>query len=232
MIAAIHSTGGGAFQILFLLVFLAVAAILGINQSRARRQRAVDLEALAGRLGFDSFNPGQDEQFALGWGFVGWLDNGSNRYAFNVLQGTYHERRLFVFDYHYQTGEGKNKSEHYLTMLMLICNEAFPKLTIGPERFGDKIAEAIGLENDIKFESAEFSRLFNVRSENKKFAYDVCNAQMMEFLLANRDLQIEINGPVILLAFQPQLAVGKIEFNLQRLAQIRSLLPEYLFANA
>ena len=36
---------------------------------------------------------------------------------------------------------------------------------------------------DIKFESAEFSKTFCVRSPDKKFAYDVCNAKMMEYLL-------------------------------------------------
>ncbi|HSY29091.1 MAG TPA: hypothetical protein VK832_16395 [Burkholderiaceae bacterium] len=232
MIASTHSTVGGIFQILFIFLFLVVGAFVSLKQSRVRRQRVLELNELATRMAFDSFNPDSDETFTLGWGFLGWLDQGSRRYAFNLLQGKYHESPLFVFDYHFQTGEGKNKNERYLTILMLVCKEAFPKLTIGPERLRDRIAESLGLENDIHFESAEFSRTFNVRSPDKKFAYDVCNAQMIEFLLANRDLQVEIQGPVILLAFEPQLPVGKIEFNLQRLAQIRSLLPDYLFTNA
>ena len=232
MIASTHSTVGGIFQILFIFLFLVVGAFVSLKQSRVRRQRVLELNELATRMAFDSFNPDSDETFTLGWGFLGWLDQGSRRYAFNLLQGKYHESPLFVFDYHFQTGEGKNKNERYLTILMLVCKEAFPKLTIGPERLRDRIAESLGLENDIHFESAEFSRTFNVRSPDKKFAYDVCNAQMIEFLLANRDLQVEIQGPVILLAFEPQLPVEKIEFNLQRLAQIRSLLPDYLFTNA
>ena len=232
MIASTHSVAGTFFQILFIVVFVVVGTFASLNQSRARRQRSADLQALATRLAFESFDPENDETFALGWGFLSWLDQGSRRYAFNLLQGKYHESPLFVFDYHFQTGEGKNKNERYLTILMLVCKEAFPKLTIGPERLRDRIAETLGLENDIHFESAEFSRIFNVHSPDKKFAYDVCNAQMIEYLLANRDLQIEIQGPVILLAFEPQLPVSKIEFNLQRLAQIRSLLPEYLFTNA
>jgi hypothetical protein len=232
MVAIVHSTTGEFFRFLFIVVFLVVAAVVGMKQGRAGRGRILELQALATRMAFDSFSPESDEEFTLGWGFLGWLDHGSNRYAFNLLRGKYHECPLFVFDYHFQTGEGKNKSERYLTILMLVCKEAFPKLTIGPEHLRDRIAETLGLENDIKFESAEFSRVFNVRSPDKKFAYDVCNAQMIEYLLANRDLEVEIQGPVILLAFEPQLPVGKIEFNLQRLAQIHSLLPEYLFTNA
>jgi len=68
-----------------------------------------------------------------------------------------------------------------------------------------------------------------VRSGDKKFAYDVCNPQMMDFLLSNGNLRVEIQGPVILLAHSPQVPVDAIELGLERLAQIRSFLPEYLF---
>lgn len=229
MILAAHSSLPVGFQILLMALIMVVALIAGLKQGRARRQRVLDLAAMAARLQFDDFDPKPDKEFVMGWGFLSRLNSGTNRYAFNILRGKYHESTLFVFDYHFQTGEGKNKKDHYLTLLMLVCKEAFPKLTIGPEHLLDKIAETVGLENNIKFESAEFSRTFKVRSPDKKFAYDVCNPQMIEFLLANRDLQVEIQGPAILLAFEPQLPVERIEFNLQRLAQIRSLLPEYLF---
>jgi len=231
MMAATHNA---VENILVILVFgaLVVAGIAGaVRQNRAGRQRAIDLRILAERLAFDDFNPDRDESCVLGWGFLSRLAQGSERYAFNVLRGSYHDQSLFVFDYHCQTGSGKNTQEHNLTMLMLVFKEIFPQLTIGPENLGLKIAEAFGVANDIQFESAEFSRKFCVRSPDKKFAYDVCNPQMIEYLLANPGLQIEIQGPVLLLAFEPPLPVGQIEFNLQRLIEIRSRLPEYLFAN-
>jgi hypothetical protein len=70
-----------------------------------------------------------------------------------------------------------------------------------------------------------------VRSPDKKFAYDVCHAQMMEYLLANRDLSMEIENDVIALAFNTRLSPEQIETNLQRLVEIRTRLPEYLFTN-
>ncbi len=165
------------------------------------------------------------------WGFLSRLAQGRDRYAFNILRGSYHEQSLFVFDYHYETGSDKNKTDHNLTLLMLVVKEVFPQLTIAPEDFGNRLAAAFGVGNDINFESAEFSRTFCVRCDDKKFAYDVCNPQMIEYLLANRSLQIEIQGPVILLAFATLLPVREIEFNLQRLVEIRSLMPNYLFTN-
>jgi hypothetical protein len=229
MIVAAISNG-----LLTLVVFggaLIIALLTGANLRRTREDRSWGLQELAVELKFDEFNPNRDEGFAMGWGFLSRLDQGEDRYAFNILRGKYHEQALFVFDYHFRTGSDRSKVDHNLTMLMLVVKEAFPKLTIGSEGIGAKIATAFGVENDIKFESAEFSRIFCVRSPDKKFAYDVCNAQMIDYLLANRDLHVEIQGPVILLSFKPQLPVGQIEFNLQRLVEIRSRLPEYLFTN-
>lgn len=231
MMAATHGAGVIVLEILFFVLVGAGVILAGLSQKREARRRSLDLEMLATRLGFESFSPDRDEAFAMGWGFLSRLSQGSERYAFNILRGKYHEQALFVFDYHYQIGSGKSTEEHNLTMLMLVFKEVFPQLMIEPENLGLKIVEAFGMANDIQFESAEFSRKFCVRSPDKKFAYDVCNPQMIEYLLANPNLQIEIQGPVLLLVFDPRLPVGQIELNLQRLAEIRARLPEYLFAD-
>ena len=107
----------------------------------------------------------------------------------------------------------------------------FPEVTIAKEGIFSKIAQGFGYD-DIDFESAEFSGKFCVRSADKKFAYDVCNAQMIEFLLDNSDLNIEIEDSALALGFASCLAAEQIEFNLERLIKIRSLLPNYLFTKA
>jgi len=226
----INSSNGAVttvFEVLFFVLVGAAVVLAGIGQKRAARRRASE------QLGFESFRPERDAAFAMGWGFLHRLSQGDERYAFNLLRGAYHDHSLFVFDYHYQTGSGKSTKEHQLTMLMIVLKEVFPQITIEPggAKLLDEMASAFGGADDIKFESAEFSRVFSVRSQDKRFAYDVCNPQMIEYLLTNPDLAVEIQGPVILLAFEPPLAVGLIEFNLQRLIEIRSRLPEYLFAN-
>ena len=52
---------------------------------------------------------------------------------------------------------------------------------------------------------------------------------MMEYLLANRDLSVEIENQAASLLFNSCLSFDQIESNLNRLAQIRSLMPDYLF---
>lgn len=221
----------GPWEWLFLAIALVIIVIAAVRQKNAAYARTVSLLALSSRLGFDNFEQGPEPDFALGWAFLDPLARGNRRFAFNIFRGTYHGEQMFIFDYHYETGSGKNRKDHYLTMFMLVLKECFPQVTLKPENLLSKIEGAFDSEN-IKFESAEFSRAFCVHSADKKFAYDVCNAQMMEYLLVNRGLNLQIQGPVISLVFEPQLPVDQFELNLQRLAQIRALLPEYLFTNS
>jgi hypothetical protein len=230
MIATVHNPALIVLQYVVLIGIGVAAVVKALRKGRQDSARTRDLRDLSVKLGFAEFIAVPDQTFASGWGFLAPLNQGTHRTALNLARGTYHDQALFVFDFRYTIGSGKNEEKHYSTVLMLVCQEAFPHLTIGPESLRAKIAAVVGLENDIKFESAEFSRKFCVRSPDKKFAYDVCHPQMMEYLLANPGLHLEIQGPVLMLPFEPQLPVNQVEANLQRLIAIRSLLPEYLFA--
>lgn len=225
---------GGGIVILFILI---LALIIGgaIYSAIAAKKRREELFMLAARLGLN-FNPAEDHELAKRFGFLDKLAQGSNRYAFNVISGAYRQNQVLVFDYHYETQSTDSKgntttNHHYFSFFILLLPMNFPDLKITRESLLSRIAEALGYE-DIKFESAEFSRAFCVRSKDKKFAYDVCNAQMMEYLLANRDLSIEIEGPALALAFNTRLSAPELEADLQRLLEIRLRLPDYLFTKA
>ena len=207
----------------FIAIF-AVVAILGYISSLKRREA---MAAVAAKLGLQ-FMPHKDRYMPKRYRFLDKLRRGSNRYAFNVLSGGYQGHEVLLFDYHYKTGSGKNTHHHYLSFFILHLRVSFPELIIGPEGIFSKIAQAVGYD-DIDFESHEFSRKFCVRSKNKKFAYDVCNARMIEYLLSNSDLSIEIEDKVLAISFNSRLSPGQIEPNLKRLVTVRSLLPDYLF---
>jgi hypothetical protein len=219
---------------LIFVVVIVVITIGGIINNIVQRKRREGLLGLAQRLNLN-FAPDNDYELAERFQFLKKLAQGDNRYAYNVLSGSFQNDDVLVFDYHYQvTTHDKNGSHttHYrFSFFILTLPAVFPDLTIRRENFFTKVAEVFGYQ-DIKFESAEFSRAFCVRSPDKKFAYDVCNAKMMEYLLANRDLSVEIENQALALAFSNCLSVEQIEFNLQRLVEIRSRLPDYLFTNA
>jgi hypothetical protein len=217
----------------FIIVVVFIVVVIGaIFNAIAQRKRREGLFELAQRLNLN-FDAGQDFGIPGRFGFLKQLDQGDNRYAANVLSGNYQQNEILAFDYHYETHSTDSKGHqqtqtHWFSFFILTLPVVFPDLTIRRENFFTKVAEVFGYQ-DIKFESAEFSRAFCVRSPDRKFAYDVCNAKMMEYLLANRDLSIEIENEVIALAFNTRLSVEQIEMNLQRLVEIRSRLPEYLF---
>jgi hypothetical protein len=222
--------GGGGIILIVLFIGLVVAGV--IYGAIAARKRREALFELATRLGL-SFSADHDRELASQFGFLDKLAQGSNRYAYNVLRGTFQGHEVLVFDYHYETHSTDSKGRrqthhHYFSFFILMLPMAFPELVISQEGIFSKLAQAFGYD-DIDFESAEFSRTFCVRSKDKKFAYDVCHARAMEYLLANRDLTIEIERNALALAFGRCLDATQIEVNLRRLVEIRSQMPDYLF---
>ena len=215
--------------ILFIVVMVAVA--IAVNIAAKKRREA--FTALAQRLGL-MFSPQRDYQIAERFAFLNKLAEGDDRYAFNTLWGNFRDHAVYAFDYHYEThsrdSDGKRQTHnHYFSCLILMLERSFPELIIAREGFLSKIAQGLGYD-DIDFESHEFSRTFCVRSKDKKFAYDFCHARMMEYLLQNPDLEIEVEGSALTIAFSSRLDAAQVEHNLNRLVQLRALMPKYLFS--
>lgn len=68
-----------------------------------------------------------------------------------------------------------------------------------------------------------------MRSTDKRFAYDICHAKMMEYLLAHRDLSIEVEDQCVAMSFDRCLDVNEIPLRLDQLIEIRELFPRYLY---
>lgn len=219
-----------------MFVAFAVLVVAGIIvASIAAKKRREAFAVLAARLGL-SYSAEHHRDIASRYEFLDRLAQGSNRYAYNVLSGDYQGHPVTAFDYHYETHSTDSKGNrqthhHHFSFFILRLERIFPELTITREGVFSKIAQAFGYV-DIDFESHEFSRRFCVRSKDKKFAYDVCHARMIEYLLANDDLNIELEDAALALGFSGALAPERIEPNLQRLVQLRALMPNYLFAAA
>jgi hypothetical protein len=218
---------------LMIFVFVAIVIAAIAFSAIAAKKRREALAGLAQRLGF-SFSPAKDRNIDDQYRFLDALRQGSNRYACNILSGNYQERDVQIFDYHYETHSTNSKGHrqthhHHFSFFILTLEISCPELKITKEGFFSKIGQALGFD-DIDFESHEFSRQFCVRSKDKKFAYDVCNAKMIDYLLDNKDMSIEIEQNALALACKRKLDAAQIEHNLNRLIKIRTLMPEYLFA--
>lgn len=185
--------------IIVLIVILAavVAVVGGVYAYKKEQQRKKDLAAFASSLGlkFDPANDSsRDEQFSQ----FSIFNKGRRRTAWNTMSGELdlgeHRVSVVMGDYRYTVSQqsGKHRSTRTYRLSYLIIGmpyEVVPKLLVRPENLFDKFAGFIGFD-DIDFESDEFSRKFHVSGTNKRFAYDLIDPRMMEFLMQTR-------GPVI-----------------------------------
>ena len=210
------------------VVLIILLGIAGYLQEKRRREA---FQAIARQYGFRYYK--RDTSIAERYKFLDKLREGSNRYAFNVLEGPYEGYPVQVFDYHYETysrdSKGRRQTHHHYFSFFILEQELnFPELRIYPESIFSRFGQMLGFD-DIDFESIEFSKAFVVRSKDKKFAYDVCHTRMMEYLLQHRGLSIEIERRCISISFADRLKPGEIPGRLHQLVEIRSLFPEYLY---
>lgn len=179
--------------IIVVIVLLAVVGIgLAFYFDHKRKQMWRDLAARYG-LRYDAGDPldlVSRYSFAL-------FSQGSSKRVSNTLHGSTDGMDVALFDYRYTTGSGKNRRTHYWSALMvrLPCRG---ELQIRPENFFDRIAAVFGWD-DYDFEYERFNRAFKVTGPSKKFAYDVCTPDMMEFLLQETSHCWEIQGDRLLL---------------------------------
>lgn len=213
------------------IILVGVIAYIGHLQAKKRREA---FQAIAAELGF-SFSPAKDRQLARQLHFLSDMDDGSNRYCMNVLSGQVEGQHMRIFDYHYETYSRDSKGRrtthhHWFSIFTLALPKNFPELVIKREGIFTKLGQALGFD-DIDFESVEFSKRYNVKSKDKKFAYDFCNAQMITYLLQQEDLILEVEGSTFAMTFKGKLAIDRIRPNIDRILKIRSLMPNYLFNN-
>lgn len=214
----------------FILIAVVVAVFIALGWYFAMKRRKA-LAAWCARNGL-RFDPAKNYSFDERYPALHFLQEGENRYAYNVMTGDWHGRNLIAFDYHYETystnSKGERETDHtHLSAALLASAVPLKPLFIRPEGLLDKLTSFFGFE-DINFESAEFSRSFFVKADDKRWAYDVIHPRMMEYLLAAPRFRIQFDQQQIAVSLGRTFKVE--EFNMAAsLAQgMQERLPEYL----
>jgi hypothetical protein len=168
---------------LILPAFAAVAAAMLYFRYQQTKKRRAAFAQLGTQLGlvYSQEDP---------WGTLeepfGFFSRGDGRGVENVLCGIWEGMEVRVFDYWYyeQTSDGKSTSRTYYRFDCVLTKmpAASAHLTIDAETFLTRLADHLGLP-DIAFESEDFNKSFNVKSRDKKFANDLIDARMMQWLL-------------------------------------------------
>ncbi|MDP8243730.1 MAG: hypothetical protein P9L94_06585 [Candidatus Hinthialibacter antarcticus] len=207
----------------FLIVCVVVVVIIFAIIASQRRKK--ELRAWAESKGL-TFNASSNYQVDNQLPFR-CLKHGHSRAAFNFINGVYKNHGLYVFDFRYKTGSGKNQQTHTLTVVTVDAHLPLKPLYIRREHFFDKMSEFVGFD-DIDFEWKEFSDAFFVKATDKKWAYDVIHQEMMEYLMLVPKYEIEMGGPMVAVWNSRILAVDEIEITIDVMHGILNRFPDYL----
>jgi hypothetical protein len=184
---------------LLLIVPLVVAVVVFAWHREKQRRKDLAEWARQHNLTFDAAaDDSMDERLPS----FSALGQGSNRYAFNVMQGAIDSRAVTAFDYHYETystdSKGHRQTNHHrFSAVVINADLPLKPLFIRTENVFDKIGEFIGFD-DIDFESAEFSRTFCVKAPDKRWAFDVLHQETMEYLLQAPRFTIEMQDGLVM----------------------------------
>jgi hypothetical protein len=186
-----------ALVIIGVLVIIAAGIYFGWYAKKKRRE---ELALMATQLGL-AYSP-QDTFNLLGLPF-GLFRMGDGRGTENVLSGTWQDIPLQEFDYWYyeeSTDSKGNRTKTYYRFSCAVSQLPFTssQLSISKENLFTRLADHLGFQ-DINFESEDFNRRFQIKGKDKKFATDLIDARMIQWLLAEgRDWSFELSGPYLL----------------------------------
>lgn len=215
-------------MVIFVIAVVIAIVIYGFIAQRKRREE-LQRWAAARRFTFrESNDPAMESRFP----YFRELSQGEDRYAYNVMEGTCDAREFTGFDYHYETESTDSKgnrstTHHRFSAVILSSSVPLKPLYIRPENFFDKVGEFFGA-GDINFESAEFSRKFFVKADDKRWAYDVIHQRTMEFLLAAPQFTIEFDRAHVIATRSSTFDLESFEDAIKVIGGILDRLPDYV----
>ena len=198
---------GGVLPFILIPLVLVIAGIGMYAAWKAEQKRLAAFRELADELGLEfseSRDPGHDERFAR----FALFRRGRSRVAYNTLTGSVevggHDLRVRMGDFRYKVdrGSGKNRRTETVRLSYLIAWNPLgscPETIVRREGIMDRMAGLLGFD-DIDFESIEFSKAFHVSSDDKRFAYDLIDPRMMEYLMASAPPAFELDGGLVCLS--------------------------------
>lgn len=189
-------------------------------------QRRKALSAWAARHGLD-FSPAKDHGLDDRYPHFSCLRQGHSRYAHNIMKGKLEGLPVTAFDFHYVTGHGKNRRTHRISALIVQSDVPLQHLFIRRENAFDKVTEFFGAD-DIDFESAEFSKKFYVKAQDKRWAYAVVHQGMMEYLLQAPNFSIQFDMTEIIVWRSRRFRPEDFGEAARLIKGIRKRLPDYL----
>ncbi len=148
---------------------------------------------------------------------------GRGRHAFNILYGRYQDDEVFVFDFKFNTGIGKEKKWHQCSFFVMRHPRTCPPLRIYPRAMLSVLGQIVGYE-EIHLENEGFHELFSVYAADESFARALFTQPVADYLLRHPELSLEVESDWIALGRQDRLVPEEIPHRLHQLQKVRRML--------
>lgn len=168
---------------------------------------------------------------------------GVDKKAFNICLGEEKGYEITAFDYYYTVPSGKDiiakhhfsvfifKSQLIFKPIIILNNKMLRELDIF-----DAISSTISRGEKaylsgtdvIYFESEEFNRKYYIKCDNKKYAYDIINPRMVQFLSDISDINIEVQDNSVLFYWNKVIPMSAIESYLTIAHDFFEMIPLYI----
>jgi len=160
------------------VLLVGVIAYLAYAMQRRRRE---GFRQIAAQCGLSYCR--DDPLGILGYPFT-LFSRGDGRSIENVVWGSWQETDMIAFDFMYYEQDGKYQTDYRFDCAIVPIAADSPHLLIEHENLVTSLAGALSF-HDLQFESEAFNKEYRVQCEVPKFASDVLDARMMEWLLDN-----------------------------------------------
>lgn len=213
-------------QGIVIAVFIVIVVLVWVFQYLSAKARREELSTWAKGKGF-TFSPRKDRGLEQRFPSYECLRQGSGRYGFNFIEGTWQSRDFLGFDYHYRVQQGKNTKHYYFSAVVVYSDFPLKPLVVRPEGIFDRVKAFFGYE-DIDFESAEFSKAFYVSAKDKRWAYDVLHPRAIKFLLDSPRFSIQFDYYTLIAFRNEQFSPFDFECAATVLNGLLEQLPDYV----
>ncbi len=236
---------GPVFGIVLVGVLLLVAYLVSLNH-RMEEQRAAELAAFAGELGFQFRREGTSEFVTEGFfaqlfsfasptetsRLLSMVENfkpfgvGSSRAISNLIYGTQNDLNWYLFDYKYVTSSGKSTQTHNFSVVIVRVKLGLPSLTITPQNFLHSLSGLIGV-HEVNFESDEFNQRYFVHGSDSKAIYDLFHPQALEYFLSLPVETWQLSGIFLVRYMKSHASSSDYRRFMREVRGFIELVPEY-----
>ena len=175
-----------------MIVLIAVLVLVFCNSS----QRDREVAAWAGWHGL-SFDPPEDPGMPNRFRDLRCLQEGGDRYAYNVMRGEWDGLPITAFDYHYGPAEGRGRSSYIFSAVIIESPGPLRPLCIRRRQFLDRASKPLRFK-EIDFGSSGFGREFRVTSPDEEWARAVLHPQMTAYLMSAPDFAVQLGDRSII----------------------------------